>query len=337
MKLAFLAYASRSGSTLLSRELSTQAPNVLVIPEIASLYRLLSLPNDSLAALPRSSTLAALDSHNQIYRSLRCDRSDLVALTRSVEGGSVDQLLVGLADIYLRSSRGQGECREVHHFDLVLFKLGSVGPLWHRLQEFLDDPLLCVVMRDPRGIVNSQLRSSIDGGRGLARGSVARACRDIRRFVNGLPATGIASRVNYEQLVLDPQGVVQELVDSFGVPASGRGTERVEFRVADDEANLHPLLDQEPVSDRANAWLSELSIADRAEVERRLPDLLPSSPSPFASATELTARDRLRFRVRAELRDVIVGLRSMWERAFRLLTSDHKKENVLYVVRRLRR
>ena len=266
VRFGFMSYASRSGSTLLAQELGRRQ-SLLVVPEIASLYRIFSLPQAQLACLRPTDVAAALRSNNQILGALRCTEHDIDELSRRCAGKDLSTLLGMLAATYADFRIRDIGALPAHSF--TIFKLGSIAPLWPVVEKMLDRPVLIVSRRDPRGIVNSQMRSSLDGRRSLARGSVLRACGDVMRFERSTAGITPDAIVDFASLVASPESAVDLVVESIGVGTNLDWAAKSGFEVADEERALHRLLARGPNESTADAWQYELTRRDRILVELR--------------------------------------------------------------------
>lgn len=251
MKVGVILYVNRSGSTLFSRMLSDHANGVFVFPELGFPLTLLierdagrRIVGEALAALiradPRSAAIGLADAD----------------WARVVAGHSSDDVQALLVDI---ATAALGR-RPV----AIVIKLESLAYLIDAIRRAFADTTFFHVIRDPRAVVGSMLRTPVPEKPGfdMARGSIVYAARHwcayiarVRRIARAQPVT----EIRYEAL-RSSQDPVGQAAAALGVgPAADRDATDARYRTAPIDAALHRRIHGQFNADRLAGWREELS------------------------------------------------------------------------------
>lgn len=264
-KIVFMVYDSRSGSTLLARELSRHIRGVYVTPEI-SFDRLVAFGTRN---VPRATV------HRIIAGMLR------VPEFRNV-GMSCDSILAALPDTPYLSVREVMECIMSAHIaqadpeepcQVVIIKNGSHVRFWRQLYEIFGSDLRFIfVYRDPRAVVNSKLRTQRPyykrevmawGGSATAAFRWGNYCKAIGRAKDA----GVSViEICYEEFLSGHDAILRRLADSLGL--TFQETPYNEYRIPETEHEIHQLVlgDRFELS-RSAAWQRELKPRDVRVIE----------------------------------------------------------------------
>lgn len=264
VKIAFLVYDSRSGSTLLSRELTAAFDNILVTQEIG-FDTIFSGGEEALIRHGWPKVLRQLYNGNEFLNfgvsydsALRLFR-DMDRQPGVYEG--IHMLLRAYAELQGRAD-----------VDWVIVKNGSHIRYWRQiLQYFGGESLFLHIVRDPRAVINSKLKTvrPYHQGEVMAWGGVVPAALRWKSYVNSMYAAGTQGarvcHIRYEDLIVnvsDMMNAVSGLLQAS--PAGSKGT----YAIPEAEQAIHKLAIEEGiVAYRSQAWLKELSRIDRLRIE----------------------------------------------------------------------
>lgn len=259
MQLAFLAYLSRSGSTLLARLLDQQEEIGVTLEA--------DFPDGLLrkeAILQSPADFAAFWQvllRSEKFREWKLPPDEI---RDALAGVSYPLPFRRLLPILVQAHLGPRR--------IGVYKNASYLRVIPELKQRYPDAQVICMIRDGRAIYASQ-RQSAHSRRGrpmttspvcLAREYV-RACHDIDR----LRQQPWFHLVRYEDLVEEPQHVIDRLVKGLGVSNRLRtGADNYAARIPAAQQHLHPLVDKPPVRDRIDAWRTALSTAEIYTIDR---------------------------------------------------------------------
>lgn len=264
MKVAFLVYDSRSGSTLFSRELSARFGDVFVTPEIG-FDTLLRMDDAMLRKQGWPSTLLRMYQGHE-FINLKIPYERVLGLVEPKEGAlTISDGIKAILHEYAREN-GMADCQ------WIVVKNGSHLRYWRVIQKLFKNEIpLIHVVRDPRAVVNSKLRTARPyyPGEVMAWGGVFLASIRWKQYVAGIEEARAAGmnicEIRYEDLV-DDIGTVMELVSGFLKLASE--VSGVSYSVPEREKSIHKLvLSSGFERERTEAWANELLTWDRLKVE----------------------------------------------------------------------
>lgn len=257
MRLLFLAYLNRSGSTLLANLLSRD-PGFCVCPEAhRPLRRILARPGKPLEPRSRDRFLADLRSEAKLagwgLSGLGKDRFPPGAsgweVFRSLVEAYRERTVPGARVVVVKGA---------FFLDLLQGDEGLPAP------EFR----IAALLRDPRAVFASQRRSvSTNTGLPMALSPGAFGTR-WRRFVERVEGAAADPRVavfRYEELVRDPEEVMEgagrllELEEPAGAEGDGAFPAALEERIPPAQRHLHPRVGEAPDPGRIAAWREELA------------------------------------------------------------------------------
>ena len=259
MKLVFLVYDSRSGSTLLSREIAARFPDVYVSPEIRF---------DSLFGRDEGWWRNASDGRvlrrleaGRVPAKLGLARDDLERLSAGARGIQplIDELVARAA---ARDGRGRPA--------VAVIKSGRHLRVARRILADIPDAHFLYVVRDPRAAIASKLSTERPyvPGQNMAWAGVGAAALQwcwYGRLARRLGSSSPFLAVKYESLLVDRAGTYMALERFLGSP---RGAGGVRYRVPDAERSIHGRVIADGFDgSRASAWRAELSRDDQSVIE----------------------------------------------------------------------
>ncbi|ABA57999.1 hypothetical protein Noc_1514 [Nitrosococcus oceani ATCC 19707] len=267
MRFAFLFYASRSGSTLLARLISEQITNIVVLPEFRAPEWLLSQGEAKLRRMSSAALFSLIKLDHQ-RANLGLADNDYLGICQDMAGANARVILEAISRAYL-ARRGQSSDP-----DAVLIKLGSLISLMPSIRKTFPSAIFIHIKRDPRGVVNSQIRSERPyfPGEKMGRGDAwfaAKSWHDYQQTVERYRSLGIPIHdVCYERLVMATDQELMTVVCSLGLsslmkqPSNGIGLE-----VIGPESSIHELVQKPPVDRRVSAWREELPAINGCVIE----------------------------------------------------------------------
>lgn len=252
--LAFLAYVSRSGSTLLARlleeyddlavSLESNVPDGVTVRPALDVH--------SAADLPAAMKKLYADPK---FRAWGLDRDNLAA---ELAAERFPLRAERILQVILQQAFGNEPAA-------VLVKAGDAIQNLPALRKRYPQAKLLFVMRDPRAILNSQRKAtaSTHGGT-MNRNPVitARAFNNCIRAIETHRHADWLGVVRYEQLLAEPEATLREVRRFLGLGEAARRPGRYAERIPDDQKHLHPNVDRPPDPARLEAWRDELDPAD---------------------------------------------------------------------------
>jgi hypothetical protein len=287
---AFLAYSGRSGSTYLAKQMNDRLPSVTVLPEFRAVEHLAVESLATADALSRRTVRDIFANDVQLAQDVAVHArlvTHFDAMSRPTL--SLVEALDELTDVALATHVGPPP-------DVVVLQFSRYQYFFNRLRPRLGQRLQAEIgiVRDPRGVVNSLLRTprayyrNEDMGRGDPAFCSRRWVREQRQMLNMRDAAPeLALVVKYEDMVADLDAALLLVASRLGVPTSLDGDDAEEYDVAPRERALHPLLHKSPEVSRIDAWRTELSAGRRLAVEVITRD--PASRLGYVTS-ELTGR-----------------------------------------------
>jgi len=264
VKIAFLVYDSRSGSTLLSREITASLGDVFVTPEIG-FDSLFSMGDSGLAKNGWAIALRCLyESHDFTNFDVPYDR----ALWIVNNDGQPLSLSQGVRALIKEFSA----CHNYSEAAWVIIKNGSHLRWWREMHQFFGDDLyLLYIVRDPRAVISSKLRTArpYHPGEVMAWGGVVPAAIRWRIYANSINSVKEKNikicELRYEDLVQDRERELNRISKFMSIPQSGsKGI----YSVPETEKLIHKLVESHLLdADRIDAWRSQLSILNQYRVE----------------------------------------------------------------------
>lgn len=259
MNLVFLVYDSRSGSTLLSREIATRIPGIHVTPEIR--FDALFGRSPRWWRRARPERVAALLDAGRVPRKLGLGPDavrQLAARNRSPRA---------LIEALLGEARRAGGGRDAA---TAVIKSGLHLVVARRLLADIPDARFLFIVRDPRAAIASKLATDRPYHPGLKMawaGALAAAVqwRLYARRARALARSAPLHAMTYESL-LDRHaeamlGVSEFLGSRVGMAEGG-------YRIPEEERGIHARVLAGGVdAGRATAWRGALSPDDQAVIE----------------------------------------------------------------------
>lgn len=258
-RLAFLVYDSRSGSTFLASKLARAVGHLAVTPELRfdRMLRGARSARGRLDSRPLLDSLFARDSMRNLATSRDRVEEAIEAEATRLSPESLLRLTLGF---HLRAD-GQDDP------DVILIKAGPHAFVWEEIRGALPGASFIYVIRDPRAVVNSKIKTRRPyfpaenmawPGAALSAYRWTMYSRAMRRAARaGVPVLP----VRYEDALADVDAVLQDCAAFLGLPlATGAGERRDAYRIPDAERQIHRLVAEgQAVRERADAWRKELS------------------------------------------------------------------------------
>ena len=259
MNLVFLVYDSRSGSTLLSREIAAQFPDAYVSPEIR-FDALLARDAEWWRHAGDGRVRRLLDA-GRVPQKLELPDADVERLAAEARG--IRPLIEGLV-ARAAAQLGRGVPA------IAVIKSGRHLRAARRILAEIPDARFVYVVRDPRAAIGSKLvtdRPYVPGQKMAWAGPFAAALqwRWYGRLARHLANVAPVHTLRYEALLADPVGVLDGLARFLAVPRAPGGAR---YRVPAAEQGIHARVLAEGLdASRAAAWRSELSREDQTVIE----------------------------------------------------------------------
>ena len=265
-QIVFLSHLSRTGSTLLAREL-TQSSSICAVPEGALPGELYGLGS----GLHPFTTRRALDTYlSKLLTATKLEswRLDIPDLSRSARlPMSGPGLISHLLSAYVREHGEEQTAAVLHKGDPVM--------PWAASQVLRSFPgaKMILSIRDPRAVYVSQraARKALPGS-SFARSS-AQSAYEWRRAALATESMAEVNRtavVRYEDLLVDPGAVVAAIRLELGLSARlGRleGVDIRDFLPAAERETIHRNVGTAPDLSRSQGWRSEIRRSDLTIIE----------------------------------------------------------------------
>lgn len=261
MRITFLLYCARSGSTHFADQVAKYSADIVVFPECRFFQMLLQMREEQCKTLsPRQ--IKRLVSSDMQFDNLGFSLDDIDEFSLAAAGKCRRDIVVGLLQRY-RDVQGLVGT----HF---LIKNGQLLHQAKALNEVFPDANFVEITRDPRAVVNSMMttKTVYSYGGFMAGGDSLTAARlwlRYREAANQLKALRKDNylRISYERLVTDndfSQSVVQSISGDSMVGGAG-------ISVSAKESSLHRMAQLPSDQNRSVAWQDELALSEGIAVE----------------------------------------------------------------------
>ncbi|WP_158971898.1 sulfotransferase [Chachezhania sediminis] len=248
MRITFLIYCARSGSTFLANRIAENRSNVVVIPEFRLPLLLFWRSEDEIRGLDADG-LTALFRRDMQMDNLGLDETRLAALATALAGQGRREILLAFLDAYRETHGLSGQHFLVKNAEVV-FEEEAVRAVVPEA-DFLE------ILRDPRGVVNSMMntRTVYSYGGPMAGGDPLRAAAAWLKHRRASAALSMPLTViRYEDLMSDPESMDATLDALFG-PAGETATATPSGKVVSaKEQSLHKLVGKAADKGRNEAW-----------------------------------------------------------------------------------
>lgn len=265
--LAFLVYDSRSGSTLLSREVVAHLEGVFVTPEIG-FDELFILGEEGLSRLGWSEVLRRLYAGHE-FRNFHLDQKDALGLVQP-EGTKPLSLADGIYALLAEFARYHDKFEPTW----LVVKNGSHIRHWRSMMRAFGAGLTIIhVVRDPRAVINSKLRTPRPycPQEVMAWGGPLLASVRWRRYVRQILCArqqGVhIHEIRYEDMLAKPERIMFGLAQFLGVKLRQVPETRT-YSIPQAERSIHQKVLAPGIDERRwKAWTDELSSFDRFQIE----------------------------------------------------------------------
>ena len=271
LKFAFLVYVSRSGSTLIARNLAAHARELLVLPEFRLMDVLMAEGEDNVRAMSAERLARVLRIDRQIGELAPLEEIDDIAA--ACAGRGIRAVIETLAERYLAR-----HAPERAGATTALIKLGTLVYVAEPLLALFPEARFIHTYRDPRGVASSMLHnqrpyfSQQKMGRGdpvYIAGYYARFMKAVRALAERAPV----HEVRYERFCAAARDELVAIAEFLGIAYQDEAI-APSFAIAAAEQKIHRLVDKPPALERVNAWQTELPAWAGLAIERRLGPLL---------------------------------------------------------------
>jgi len=269
VRLAFLVYVSRSGSTLLADRLNNRICNLYVLPEFRALTWACHIAKRSRRCAIEDARILEFDPQfSNLPDSLQ------VELRARLCARNTEEVLVGILEAIRQWATTKARIESDGSYAPTVLVQGG-GLLWHKdlLAKCCPNSVWLHIVRDPRGVVNSQRRAVRPYGIGhetMLGGNPLRGARYWQEFVSCASDEWDVYTVRYEDFVMSPELTLKGVAQCLGcrlTPIHEFGRPRGHLSIGRREREIHELV-REPIdSRRMHAWRHELSRRARLIVE----------------------------------------------------------------------
>lgn len=250
VRLIFLVYVPRSGSTLLSRLLSESLGNCVVLPELRIPREIFRAEGASGRPLHAADIRKIIAADHQAS-SLGLEPDEWERCIAASDGKGARRFLEEIA-------RSAAHGRDVEG---AIFKCGSVRHFWPAVQRLCRDAEAIHIYRDPRGVVSSTMRSERPHypGQRMGRGNpwfITKkwtTCMEWARRVN--LDNPRFHEIKFEELCSREQETFDNLIQTIQLSADGAGPT---LAIDPRESTIHKKVHQDPDTARTDAWVEEL-------------------------------------------------------------------------------
>jgi hypothetical protein len=258
-----LLHANRSGSTLLSRLIATHGGDIFVFPETPFLLKIVMLHKSGRLRTPEDVSRAITDDPR--HDALGASRDEISSICVRHGVGDIGGILEELAF---------NKCGFIPK--VILIKFGDMVYFWDELVLMFPGIRFLHIIRDPRAVVSSMIRSELPEKKGfnMARNSIIFAARTWctqQSLVEKLKQFNDVLEVRYEELIVDQSETLRKIKEHFALysrRSNDRNNRRSSYNVAKIDDLLHFRVNQSVDVTRNDAWQAALIHRQVAIVER---------------------------------------------------------------------
>lgn len=263
-QIVFFVYDSRSGSTLLAKEILKNISSVFVSPEI-SFDLLICLPEKKLVQMPINELLELLYAGMQLVNiGVPVEQiREIVVATRNKK-----EIIMKIMSLVVAS-------RGCDPNSVIVVKHGRHIMHWRELQKIFGDNLRFLhIHRDPRAVINSKLNTlrPYASYECMAWGGVLIAAvrwRSFDRYVHELESAGVKLLdVCYERLITDRSKELAKVAEFFGCAMLTNFEQINSYCIPEAEQDIHTLVSAEGIlTERISGWRRELKVQNLECIE----------------------------------------------------------------------
>jgi hypothetical protein len=258
LKLIFLTYINRSGSTYLSQMLSS-SEEILVCPEAEILV-------ENFLEDPGKNFIRTKTSLKKVIHKLNTDwkfrhwnisREELESIFTSSDNFNIFRSILNL---YRKKTKPDAS--------IILFKAERIIYLWNRLSSTKhgDDLLhLVVLVRDPRGVYASQKNTRWPGSdRPFSDNPVYAGIlwnRYIKEIYRLKKVHSNVTLIRFEEYLRNPELSLKSLSERVQLKINSLAPENGDYysRIPEDQKQIHENIRSRPIMEKENEWKGNLN------------------------------------------------------------------------------
>ncbi|MDM8536270.1 sulfotransferase [Desulfobacterales bacterium HSG17] len=267
MRFIFLLYVSRSGSTMLSRQLDLHSLDLIVLPEFRLMELLLAKGDYSIRNMNKGQLMNFIKLDHQLS-NLGFNNEDLEKIIQDSVGKGIKILMENISSCY---------CIKCGIYPkMVMIKNGGLLFLLDKLNKLFSDALYIHIYRDPRAVVNSMIHTISPYFRNekMGRNDVVYAARSWLKYmklVENIKKSISIIEVKYEELCLSGNvNILREIIENLGVsyiePHVVIKRKKI-IQVGKKEKKIHKLAKKSPSAKRIDSWKTELTLCQGVAIE----------------------------------------------------------------------
>ena len=263
-KLLLIISESRSGSTILSKEMNNNLGGVMVPPEIR-FDLIMRKSNEWLKSTDTNSVYKLLMSKRSLDH-LNLDKDSLIEFIETAKSsGSMGSLVMSILYEWAERNSSNEEIKYV-----VVKKGVTHLKIWEKVLDHCPHTNLVFLVRDPRAVVNSKFNTKrvYHPFESLGWSGSALLALRWKWHVNKtehVSKTVPCHTVRYEDLITDKESAIKGLSKFLNVKVINHGNDYV---VPENERKIHTLVDKDKLfEERIAGWKKELSVIDQKTIE----------------------------------------------------------------------
>ncbi len=264
LKLIFLTYINRSGSTFLAN-LFSKSPDVLVCPEGEILM-------NELLVNPGQHSNMKKENRNKFIRHFKEDpKLKYWNLSEDIfenlpENANNFEIFILIITSYKNQIKPEAS--------VILFKAERLIHLFDNLMEFVsfDETCFLSIIRDCRGVYASQKITIIpDSDKLMSRNPVQTAMNwkiHVNKALN-MSQAGVLEVIRYEELILNTEEMFSRLLGKTGIPFfkdSGKKGDLFD-RLPESHRIIHVNILKEPIFTKTDSWKETLSLNEQCIIK----------------------------------------------------------------------
>lgn len=277
MKFAFLIYVSRSGSTMLAKQLSMYSPDIVMLPEFNLLDILLNEGDEAVKEMGAPKILELMKLDRQLI-NLNFSADMLQEIANRNAGKNIKSIIEDVISHYA-SMQSRNPV-------FVILKKGSYLFRYKQLHSLFPEAIFLHIYRDGRAAINSMIHTyrPYYPNEKFLRGDIVYAARRWKNYlgkVHSLKKENLIPvvEIRYEDLCLSPEETVRPFISKIGIAydESYESNAISTFDVGSQEKTIHSRIHDAPILKRIEAWKKELPIWQGTAIEMQIGHVLEAN------------------------------------------------------------